>query len=266
MDILKEQVNRLKKLMQIKEGALEEMPTARLASKADIEKYSVVLVHLWDSLSALKVAVFSRGTNKETGEKKWMLYEPVTFVNYSNIEKPEVLYLQGKGGKEFLNQQGYEFVEKNKTIRKIGTPNLEEDMVINQQDPLRDGHNVSGLEDDLLDEEKTSNTSRINAPLKSKINKSLRRVLAPTYFKSIPLDDIFEVLYEFGIIPLMEDNTHWDGFLLGRDSNTIFTLAYKSTEQEKDGYKFYEPVINAGLSLSWYKMESGKYEVLGYIS
>ena len=236
---MKEQTD--KHLKRLK--TLMESPTHRLASMVDMEKYKMVLAHLWDSLRGVKVAVFVIGTHKETQEKKWVLYrkKPIAFVDYDDLKDPEVAYLQGKGAKEFLLQNGYEFINSNKTIKPIARP---------------------------LEEENTTQTrtDRINTPLKRKINTSLNRLMKKTYFDSIPLDDIFEVLYEYGIVPLMEDNTHWDGFLLGSSSRTIISLGFKNTEHEVNGLKTYNEIENVALVLTWHKMGSGKIEVIAYVS
>jgi hypothetical protein len=148
---------------------------------------------------------------------------------------------------------------KNDTIKEGFTANEIEEMSAHKQ-----------IESELTEDKSmggTTNYSRLNAPMKSKINRTLHRIMEPTYFKEIPLQPIFDILYEFGIVPLQEDNTYWDGFLLGTDSHTIFSLGYKTTEHDVNGIPTYQPIDNAGLSLSWYKMEdSGKYEVIAYIS
>jgi len=65
----------------------------------------------------------------------------------------------------------------------------------------------------------------------------------------------------------------WSGFLMGTDEQVNFTLGDKN--QIKDNYGkdsrgedmlAYEPFTNAMLAMSWYKMGSGKYEIVAYIS
>jgi hypothetical protein len=106
----------------------------------------------------------------------------------------------------------------------------------------------------------------LNAPIKKKINKDIREVTKPTYFDEIPLDELFAVLDKYGIVPVMEDNTYWSGFLLGEDSNTIFNLADKMSSETRDDITFYTPYENAGLWLSWHMMENGRYEIVSYVS
>lgn len=106
----------------------------------------------------------------------------------------------------------------------------------------------------------------LNAPIKKKINKDIREVTKPTYFDKIPLYELFAVLDKYGIVPVMEDYTYWEGMLLGEDGHTIFELADKMSSEVRDGITFYTPFENAGLWLSWHKMTSGRYEIVSYIS
>jgi len=105
----------------------------------------------------------------------------------------------------------------------------------------------------------------INQGVKKKINTQIQKFLKPTYFDKIPLQPLFGILEKFNIVPLQEDNTYWDGFLLGgvkKTERVEFALGVKDLKDDKNRY----PVItNAELLLSYYKMESGKYEIIAYI-
>jgi len=109
-------------------------------------------------------------------------------------------------------------------------------------------------------------TSILNQSIKSKINREISDLLKPTYFNKIPLQPLFDILKKYGLIPLQEDRTYWDGFLLGGVKNTeqvYFDLGWESTKNERNQY---EVIRNASLALSYYKMpESGRYEVIAYI-
>lgn len=99
-----------------------------------------------------------------------------------------------------------------------------------------------------------------------KLNKELRVVLKETYFESIPLDTIFKVAQDQEIELVQEDNTPWDGFLCGDNSDCFFRMGRKITEANINGVIVYDLIRNSGLQLSWYKMESGRYEVTGYFT
>jgi len=114
-------------------------------------------------------------------------------------------------------------------------------------------------------EEAQSSMTRLNAPEKKKINTQLRKSIQ-TYHPEIPLDEIEAILKQFGLLLLQEDYTPWSGMLIGADSQTTFELGYLESAYEKDGMTFYEPIENAGLLLSWYKMGSGKYEIVTYVA
>ena len=97
---------------------------------------------------------------------------------------------------------------------------------------------------------------KIKQQLRRKANKALRNVLKPTYFKDIPLDEIFDALNKSAdLIVIDEDGEEWSGMLLGNDSYTTFNLGYHG-----------KLVSNAELWLSWYRMPSGKFEIVGYLT
>ena len=103
----------------------------------------------------------------------------------------------------------------------------------------------------------------LKAGVKGKINKELSKL--ETYQKAIPLDKIFKILNKQGVIVLMEDGTPWDGMLLGRTGQEYFDIAPKDSEYLVNKLKTYTPYTNAKLSLSWYKMDSGNYEIISYV-
>lgn len=117
---------------------------------------------------------------------------------------------------------------------------------------------------EYINERKKSGALKQNE--RSKLNRKISKILKPTYFDKIPLEDIFDVLEEHGLVPLQEDNTYWSGILAGGVKKTeqmTINLGWKDTEQNKQ----YQPVSNAMLSLSYYKMpKSGKYEVIAYVT
>ena len=112
------------------------------------------------------------------------------------------------------------------------------------------------------------NNMKLDAKTRQNINKDLTRLMAPTYFKAIPLDEIFGVLEKHGVVVLQEDQTIWDGFLLGRDGHTYLSLGYaRSKYLGNNDIPTYEEINNARLTVTWHKMEgSGKIEVLAFIS
>ncbi len=109
---------------------------------------------------------------------------------------------------------------------------------------------------------------KLTQPVIKKINKEIHKYVKDTYYQQIPLDDIFNAMKKFGIVALQEDQTEWDGMLLGGVKKTeqiYIDLGWADTKDEND-YDRHEVVPNARLNLSYYKMESGKYEVLAYVS
>jgi hypothetical protein len=85
---------------------------------------------------------------------------------------------------------------------------------------------------------------------KNSINKQLN-ALGKNYFPSIPLTLIFMIVeMGFGSRIVDEDGTRWNGLLLGDNSHTTFKI---------ENRKY-------ALFLSWYKMPSGNYEIVAYVS
>jgi hypothetical protein len=100
--------------------------------------------------------------------------------------------------------------------------------------------------------------------VKTNINNSLFSI--GTYHDAIPLDKIFDVLKAHGIVPLQEDNTEWSGLLIGREGQMYLPIApFGSRSPEKEFEHTYKPFKNAKLSISWYTMPSGRYEVGAHV-
>lgn len=95
---------------------------------------------------------------------------------------------------------------------------------------------------------------KINSTTRSHIQKEIRNILKPTYFDDIPLSPLFDALKKHGLIVVQEDGMPWSGLLCGRDGDADFDLQMNG-----------ESVDNAVLSLQWYSMPSGRYEVTGYL-
>lgn len=108
--------------------------------------------------------------------------------------------------------------------------------------------------------------SAIPQAIKNKINKRIHDL--GNYHTEIPLGTIFDICKEYGVVALQEDGTKWSGFLIGakecgseeaRNQHVIFNVAFRTEGGA------YMPTRN-GLSLSWCKMHSGKYEIVSYLS
>lgn len=103
----------------------------------------------------------------------------------------------------------------------------------------------------------------------TKINKDLQKVMKKTYFKAIPLKEISDVLKKYNVILLQEDGTEWDGFLIGgvdKTEQVYFDLGWMDKVDTKTGVVRYERIPDSMLALSYYKMPSGKYEVIAYLT
>lgn len=105
---------------------------------------------------------------------------------------------------------------------------------------------------------------------KPEVNKAVKRInnvicSLPTYHHSIPLGTIFSAMEENGLVALQEDGARWDGFLCGSNERTSFTIGDLSEPTRHDWGVTYAEVAHT-LELSWYKMPSGRYEIVTYVS
>ena len=106
---------------------------------------------------------------------------------------------------------------------------------------------------------------RLSPTVKKKMNKAIHMFgtnpeTGNKYYDAIPLEEIRDAIKQFGYTTLQEDNTEWEGMLTGESGNEYFHLG---TNLNREG--FFEPVLNAQLALSWYRVPSGKYEITAYI-
>jgi len=97
------------------------------------------------------------------------------------------------------------------------------------------------------------------ANIKSKINQSLNAISthdSSTYYDSIPLGTVQQLLKSNGITMLDIDGTVLTGVILtGRTGKANYHLALQG-----------KLIKNSLLITSWHKMESGRYEFLVYLS
>lgn len=124
-----------------------------------------------------------------------------------------------------------------------------------------------------------SKTGCLSAKDRKRINKQIHIFTTNKYFDSIPLDELFSILQNEGIVVLQEDGREWSGFLCGESAEVNFVLAdqtkpthhddFDRSEPDEQPYSFvtYDSVLkNAELRLTWYKMGSGRYEIVCYLS
>ena len=116
--------------------------------------------------------------------------------------------------------------------------------------------------------------SEINSDRRKKLTKILNNikqskrgankilsVISRTKYDSIPLDEIFSACEKFGLVPLQEDNTRWDGVLCGVNECVYITVGWDTSEHLVNGIKTYVPIKSTCLTLGWYKFNTGRYEI-----
>lgn len=85
---------------------------------------------------------------------------------------------------------------------------------------------------------------------KQVIQKGLNKI-SQVYHNEIPLSEIFSLIKSQGGLPVMEDGQEWQGFLCGKSSKA--TIQINGLNKIKFVY------------ISWYQMESGRYEITSYL-
>ena len=85
---------------------------------------------------------------------------------------------------------------------------------------------------------------------KTKIGHEFSSLTYNKYFPSIPLSEIFQIIKNHGGLVIDESGQEWSGFLCGSSGHCVFDV---------NGIK------TSGLNLTWYKMESGRYEITVYL-
>jgi len=107
---------------------------------------------------------------------------------------------------------------------------------------------------------------KINGSIRQSLNKAVNKAVSKNYYDEIPLTDIDNALRSEGYLLLQEDNTAWSGFLTGDDSGSTFTIGKLANKVKLHGKDTYSEVENSGLRMTWYKMSSGKYEIVKYVT
>ena len=125
--------------------------------------------------------------------------------------------------------------------------------------------NITERIEKYLNEGRMEKAQAIPANIKRKINKDISMVIKPTYFDKIPLDEIFDVLKKYDIVVLQEDGRPWEGFLTGGINKTEQVHFDLGWTWKKDNRGYHPVIPNANLQLSYYKMESGRFEIISYI-
>jgi hypothetical protein len=85
---------------------------------------------------------------------------------------------------------------------------------------------------------------------RKQIGHDLSKLTYNRYFPSIPLSDIFAIIEKSGGLPVDESGQKWSGFLCGEIGHCIIDI---------------QGIKTTGLSLTWYRLESGNYEITAYL-
>lgn len=95
--------------------------------------------------------------------------------------------------------------------------------------------------------------------LTSKHRNAINTVICPlgaTFHDAIPLGAIDQACRAAGVMLVDEANQPWQGLLCGREGRAMFNLASTGGE----------PIDNAAVVLTWMRFDSGRYEVVSYVS
>jgi len=116
---------------------------------------------------------------------------------------------------------------------------------------------------DILDVEQNPGRDKYRI---ENINQKITTLTYNKYLERVPLVDIFHIIHDEGYVPLQEDDTEWSGFLVGPEGRAHIILGDSESFVMGDyGEPIYVP-LNLSLNITWYRMESGRYEVVAYVS
>ena len=107
------------------------------------------------------------------------------------------------------------------------------------------------------------NPLKLPANIRKEINRDLANLCSGKYYEEIPLSEVFEILNNGNVVALQEDGEEWEGILCG-DSSCITLQIGAVWSDNDDG--IYTPCDNSVLVLSWYRMQSGRFEINAYLS
>jgi hypothetical protein len=120
------------------------------------------------------------------------------------------------------------------------------------------------LKEDYMQEVAQPKPTRLDPITRKRVMKDLSAM--PDYFVGIPIEEIDAVLNKNGLLLLQEDNTPWDGLFTGAEGHAQIAIGYLNTKTQVNGLDSYTPIENSMLIMTWYKMQSGKYEIVTYLS
>lgn len=98
----------------------------------------------------------------------------------------------------------------------------------------------------------------INQQHRRQINQNLGKNIQ-CYHDSIPVEEINRSLMPVGFELVCEDGTPFEGTFCGEQGSTLPRVAQL-------GAGMLGMIDNAGIALSWYKMPSGRLEIVCYLS
>ncbi len=113
-------------------------------------------------------------------------------------------------------------------------------------------------------EEYKNKKRRLGRATVKRINKLLANFgSGGIYYDEIPIKEIMRVLLKFNLEVLDDCGSIFSGFLTGSKGRTTFYIAPKGSGDGEGLDASYEDTV---LSLSWYRMQSGRYEIVCYLT
>lgn len=104
---------------------------------------------------------------------------------------------------------------------------------------------------------------KLDSKIKRKVNKELADKVHNQYYKELFPDWVYEVLGPFGLVMVSEDGSPFEAMFMGDKGRTVINISSDGLQKENGLYQMYE---DTALSYSWYKMPSGSYEIVAYLT
>ena len=98
--------------------------------------------------------------------------------------------------------------------------------------------------------------------IRNRINREISKM--DTYHNEIPTDEIWEAIENHGGVVIDEAGERWSGLFCGEQGQASMAIVFP--EITDTWARSNKVTANMFVHISWYKMDSGRYEIVCYVS
>lgn len=122
-----------------------------------------------------------------------------------------------------------------------------------QYDEIMQQRNTQPVLNEEIVQEREKQPQALSTAVKREANMILDR-FGKQYWPAIPINAMIDQLRSLEIELANEDGTPFEAIFTGQEGKTNIDLTWMGN-----------PVINSVLTMTWYKMPSGNYEIVAYM-